>query len=41
MYTLKFDKKFKVELTKLGKTERDRILKKVFQLEKIVRLKVI
>jgi mRNA interferase RelE/StbE len=34
MYTLIFDKKFKVELTKLGKTERDRILKKVFQLEK-------
>ncbi|MCD4844167.1 MAG: type II toxin-antitoxin system RelE/ParE family toxin [Methanosarcinales archaeon] len=34
MYTLLFDKEFKVELKKLGKPERDRILKKVFQLEK-------
>ncbi len=34
MHILIFDKKFKVELAKLGKPERDRILKKVFQLEK-------
>lgn len=34
MYTLLFDKVFKVDLKKLGKHERDRILKKVFQLEK-------
>jgi mRNA interferase RelE/StbE len=34
MYTLLFDKKFKADLKKLDKSVRDRILKKVFQLEK-------
>ena len=34
MYTLLFDKKFKAELTKLDKPVRERILKKIFQLEK-------
>lgn len=33
MHTLLFDKKFKAELTKLDKSVRERILKKVFQLE--------
>ena len=34
MYTLLFDKKFKADLKKLDKSVRDRILSKVFQLEK-------
>jgi len=34
MYTLLFDKKFKGDLKKLDKSVRDRILRKVFQLEK-------
>lgn len=34
MYTLLFDKKFKDDLKKLDKSVRDRILRKVFQLEK-------
>jgi mRNA interferase RelE/StbE len=34
MYTLLFDKKFKVDLKKIDKSVRDRILRKVFQLEK-------
>jgi len=34
MYTLLFDKKFKVDLKKLDESVRDRILRKVFQLEK-------
>ena len=34
MYTLLFDKKFKADLKKLDKSVRDRILRKVFQLEK-------
>ena len=34
MYTLLFDKKFKADLKKLDKSMRDRILRKVFQLEK-------
>ncbi len=34
MYILLFDQKFKTDLKKLDKSVRDRILKKVFQLEK-------
>jgi mRNA interferase RelE/StbE len=34
MYTLLFDKKFKADLKKLDTSVRDRILRKVFQLEK-------
>lgn len=34
MYVLLFDHKFKTDLKKLDKSVRDRILKKVFQLEK-------
>ncbi len=34
MYTLSFDKKFKADLKKIDKTVRDRILRKVFQLER-------
>ena len=34
MYTLLFDKKFKADLKKIDKSVRDRILRKVFQLEK-------
>jgi len=34
MYTLLFDKKFKADLKKLDKSVRDRILRKVFQLER-------
>ena len=34
MYVLLFDQKFKTDLKKLDKSVRDRILKKVFQLEK-------
>ncbi|NOR46937.1 MAG: type II toxin-antitoxin system RelE/ParE family toxin [Methanosarcinaceae archaeon] len=34
MYILLFDQKFKTDLIKLDKSVRDRILKKVFQLEK-------
>ena len=34
MYTLLFDKKFKADLKKLDESVRDRILRKVFQLEK-------
>ncbi len=34
MYTLHFDKKFKADLKKLDESVRDRILRKVFQLEK-------
>ncbi|MCD4765071.1 MAG: type II toxin-antitoxin system RelE/ParE family toxin [Methanosarcinales archaeon] len=34
MYTLLFNKKFKADLKKLDKSVRDRILRKVFQLEK-------
>ena len=34
MYTLLFDKKFKAELSKLDKPIIDRILKKIYQLEK-------
>ena len=34
MYILLFDRKFKTDLKKLDKSVRDRILKKVFQLEK-------
>ena len=34
MYVLLFDRKFKTDLKKLDKSVRDRILKKVFQLEK-------
>ena len=34
MYFLLFDQKFKTDLKKLDKSVRDRILKKVFQLEK-------
>ncbi|NOR46837.1 MAG: type II toxin-antitoxin system RelE/ParE family toxin [Methanosarcinaceae archaeon] len=33
MYTLLFDKKFKSDIKKLDKSVRDRILRKVFQLE--------
>ncbi len=34
MYTLLFDKKFKEDLEKLDKPIRDRILNKVFELER-------
>ena len=34
MYVLLFDQKFKTDLKKLDKSVRDRILNKVFQLEK-------
>jgi len=34
MYTLLFDIKFKADLKKLNESVRDRILRKVFQLEK-------
>jgi mRNA interferase RelE/StbE len=34
MYILLFDKKFKFDLKKLDESVRDRILRKVFQLEK-------
>jgi len=33
-YTLLFDRQFKADLAKLDKSVRDRILRKVFQLEK-------
>jgi len=38
MYRLLFDKKFKKDLSKLDKTTRDRILTKIFELEKIPEL---
>ena len=38
MYKLLFDKQFKKDLAKLDKPIRDRILKKVFELEKIPEL---
>jgi mRNA interferase RelE/StbE len=38
MYKLLFDKQFKKELSKIEKINRNRILKKVFQLEKFPEL---
>jgi len=38
MYTLLFDKEFKKDISKLDNLTRDRILRKVFELEKIPEL---
>ncbi len=38
MYALLFDKEFKKDISKLDKITRDRILRKVFELEKIPEL---